>query len=1110
MVARTIRALLVGIDEYEPPVPALHGCVNDIEAFARLLRKRAAAAGDHLDIRILRNAAASRAAVISAFDEHLGTATAGQTALFYYSGHGSQEPALPEHMELEPDGLNETLVLHDSRGPGGYDLADKELAQLVAGSCASGAHVAVILDCCHSGSGVRAVLEDGVAVRRAPADVRRRPAESYLGLPAVAPAPTRSAANWLNAETRYVLLAACRSDQSAKEVRVGEERRGAMSAALEVAVSRSIGDVSYQALQAWVAAGVRNLAADQTPVLESPEPEDIQLPFLGGAAAPSGPMLTASRIPEHGWVLDAGLLHGIPTPVPGQEPTAVTMHPLAAEELPASADALAKATVDSVGVTTSTLSVTTGAEELDPAATYRAVIRRLPVTPLPVLLDGDPELIARLREDLADSPLTRTVSSGEAALRVLAASDGISLTRPGAERALVAVEPPSPGGIDRIVSAVQHVARWRMVYDRSNPDAALPGSAMDLACLDENGAELDANGGRIERWYRQGRDRQAQPTMKVRLRNRSSRRLYYALLALSELYGISSLLPGGGVWLDPGQEAFVPGSDGKPILYLDVPPDQERTTDVLKLIVSTEEFDAQQLQQDDLRPPTRRRGAQAAAKDISTSPELPAEAADWSTAEISVTTVRPAGFRDLSGAAPVPLAPDVVMLGHPRLTARVRLTSLPMADRDATVSLLPPLLVDQPGITEPYSFAATRVPGAELSVLELADVGDASAVSVEQPLIIKVDGIAEPGERVLPIAFDGMDYLPAGYSRTAGGQTEIRITRLPSPSEELTRSLGGSLKILFRKLVLRPLGLGYDHPHLSVVTFGADGEAAYDHDGGHVRAAIAGARRLLLVVHGIIGDTRGMAAAMAVTAMLGDYDALLAFDYENVDTPVQETARALGERLRSAGLAPDGGQQVDILAHSMGGLVSRWFIEREEGAGMVRHLVVCGTPSGGSPWPGVRDLATSMLTLALNGMSAPAGPLGVAGTVLGFAVQAVERPDVTLDSMVPGSGLLTALAASPQPPVPYTAVAGRDPFGPAGDASRARRILEKLRIPKLVLDAVFADTASDLAVSVRSATTFGASWTPPPRIEADCGHLTYFASAGGIAAVQRALSWHDS
>ena len=58
--------------------------------------------------------------------------------------------------------------------------------------------------------------------------------------------------------------------------------------------------------------------------------------------------------------------------------------------------------------------------------------------------------------------------------------------------------------------------------------------------------------------------------------------------------------------------------------------------------VSTEEFDAQQLQQDDLKAPTRLRGAEAPDRGIGTRPELPAGEADWSTAEIIVTTVHPA------------------------------------------------------------------------------------------------------------------------------------------------------------------------------------------------------------------------------------------------------------------------------------------------------------------------------------------------------------------------------------------------------------------------------------------------------------------------------------
>jgi hypothetical protein len=58
---------------------------------------------------------------------------------------------------------------------------------------------------------------------------------------------------------------------------------------------------------------------------------------------------------------------------------------------------------------------------------------------------------------------------------------------------------------------------------------------------------------------------------------------------------------------------------------------------------------------------------------------------------------------------------------------------------------------------------------------------------------------------------------------------------------------------------------------------------------------------------------------------------------------------------------------------------------------------------------------------------------------------------------------------------------------------------------------MFAGIAIDLAVSIPSATTFrSSSAARPPQIEVDCNHLTYFALADGMAAVRRAMSWHDS
>ncbi len=133
------------------------------------LADRIGRAGDRFEPLLLLDNNATRQAVIDGFRQHLRKATQDDVALFYYSGYGSQEQSPPQFWYLEPDRLDETLVCWDSRLEDGWDLADKELAQLIAEVAANGPHIAVILDCCHSVSGTRAP-EERVGVRRVPTD----------------------------------------------------------------------------------------------------------------------------------------------------------------------------------------------------------------------------------------------------------------------------------------------------------------------------------------------------------------------------------------------------------------------------------------------------------------------------------------------------------------------------------------------------------------------------------------------------------------------------------------------------------------------------------------------------------------------------------------------------------------------------------------------------------------------------------------------------------------------------------------------------------------------------------------------------------------------------
>jgi hypothetical protein len=174
-----LYALLVGIDDYPAGVPKLAGCVNDAGRYRDYLKDRFAP--EALALEMLTNAQATREAMIGVFRSHLAKAGPDDVVLFQYSGHGAQSTSAPEFLEFQPDGKDAGLVGFDSRLPGKFDLADKELAVLIAEVAANNPHIAVIFDCCHSGSGTRSADEINGAVARftGPATYKRELA-SYI------------------------------------------------------------------------------------------------------------------------------------------------------------------------------------------------------------------------------------------------------------------------------------------------------------------------------------------------------------------------------------------------------------------------------------------------------------------------------------------------------------------------------------------------------------------------------------------------------------------------------------------------------------------------------------------------------------------------------------------------------------------------------------------------------------------------------------------------------------------------------------------------------------------------------------------------------------------
>lgn len=1114
----TLHALLVGIDAYPSSIPPLYGCLNDIAAFNVWLKGRAAGGAYQLAVHTLTDAQATREAVINGFRQ-LGQAGEGDVALFYYSGHGSQQCTPPEFWAIEPDHKNETLVLHDSRSPGSWDLADKELAVLIAGVAARGAHVVVILDSCHSGSGTRGDREPA-AVRWISADERPRPPESYLFSPqALAQGPLRGTrdvrpSGWLVLpEGRHVLLAACRAEQTAKEYFADGQHWGAFSYFLRAALESANGPLAYRDLFKIAQAGVCTNIFDQNPQVEAIQSLDLDRPFLGGAIQPRPTAYTASVL-DGVWQLDAGFVHGIPA-VSETEVVSLALFTLEtpAAELRQLEHAVAEAVVTRVRPDSCSIEIRSG--QPNPQRTYRAVVIGLPLPRVGVCMAGDEAGLKAVRQVLSSSgpqgAASLYVGEDPAAPQLcLSARDGIySLTRPGGEMPLTAhIAGYTAESARKVVQNLEHIARWLKTSELRNPvSQLLPSEAVKMTLL-RDGQALDPAHLRVE--YRQVGGKWQQPSYTVRIKNQSATTLFCALLGLWESFGIETLLsPAAVVRLEAGQEY-------EQVLYASIPDglwQQGITTrqDILKLVVSTEEFDARLLAQGSLETPRQLRASRGLAarsplnrlmnrlqtRESSSQPDD--VYGDWQTFQVVMSVHRPLDTQPTprGGELPLDLGAGVTLDPHPALVGRVRVGVVAPNGRDLGQLPLPNILRQDSGESQPYYFRRMRGPSENL--LELKDVQDPTVVTPQAPLRLHVKDRLAPGEKILAFGFDGEFYLPVGVGRSEGETTCIDLYRLPPPVG-VGRDLQGSIRILFQKFIAKPLGLPYPYPTLAAITLGPGG-AQYEADPVTVRARVAQAQRITLYVHGFTGETRTM---LPDPEHAPSGELILAFDYESIHTTVEKTARALKQRLAEVGLAAGHTREVRLVAHSLGGVVARWFIEREGGDKVVQKLVMLGSPNLGTPWPKIHQWATFGLGLALNGLSAVAWPF----KALAWLLNLTEVVDNALDQIQPDADLLETLNASADPGRPYTLIAGNTAIIPqaleSGADSRLARLLTRLGYGTASL--AFLQKPNDTVVSVDSAYGVPAGRQPAPRtLAAACDHVTFFNSEAGLQALAEAL-----
>ncbi|HKD04942.1 MAG TPA: alpha/beta fold hydrolase [Bryobacteraceae bacterium] len=1101
----TVHALLVGIDNYPRPEHRLSGCRNDVSHFEALLRARIPAPS--LRLKTLLDNEATRESVISAFRDHLGNAGRGDTALFFYAGHGSQERTPPEFLASEPDGLDETLVLWDSREAGHWDLADKELAALIREVSSKGPHTVVILDCCHSGSGTRRPAgEDAPKVRRFPRDARVRPLESLLPEARAAASRDVGESGWdLSAEGRHILFAACRDDQEAAEYAAGDRKRGAFSYFLMTALADAPATVTHRDLAAIARARVAAVYSNQMPQIEATEDADLDRMFLGGAIAPRRRAFLAAE-KDGEWWIDAGDIQGIAHPRGSERVSFALFESTAtATQLNDVGNAAARAEAIEVQAASSRLRVVRGM--LQSGRQYKAVVIGVPVPRREVRLSGEDAAKSEARAALAQSVETREAASGGDFLLECAAGD--FRIRNGHDLRLLTAPAATA---KEAVGHLDHIAQWMNLAELENPASAIEESEFAIAILEGRRGDQELPGREIR--FTSGRSPRGLVPREFRLRmeNRGQRDLYFAVLAMDELYSCATnLIPAGVLRIRPGDG---PGwaLNGRS-LKSEVPAALRRegrteSRDILKVIVSNTDFEVRHAALNALRaaPVQASRGivsnsldrllARRRLRTISAASDSDS-VSDFRTYTVVISTVEPKEQVDLSAQAPVEVGEGVTIEPHPTLGAKARLSVAEATRSDLGAPPLPPLLRSFPEESETICFTSARGASPGLSVLELSDVSSHESVTPENPLVVRLPQQLKDGEVVLPIGFDGEDYLVLGYGASLGGRAAVTLQRLPHPVQQGTRSLTGSIRILFQKFSSEVLDTTYRYPVLAYASWDATGKVHFEKDRQSIRAKVAAARRVIVFVHGIIGDTFAMGARLAPKPD----DAYLTFDYENLDTTIEENAAGLEKALEDHGLGEGHGKELILIAHSMGGLISRWFIEVLGGRTLVSRLILCGTPNGGSSWATIEDFLTSAASLAINGLTR----ISWSAAAVGRMFAGLPRINNSLKQMKPGSGLLTTLAVAGDPGVPYAILAGNTSLAGSGAEGRVRRLLKK--VVRTAVAPAFLFTPNDVAVSVESIGSVSASRVPKVTTkEVACDHMSYFSNDASVAELRTLLA----
>jgi uncharacterized glyoxalase superfamily protein PhnB/pimeloyl-ACP methyl ester carboxylesterase len=1170
-MANHVYALLIAIDKYQHPVPPLGGCVRDSQDLKAYLE--ATVPPDQLKLMTLWDAAATKDRIVDAFLSHLNQAGPDDTVLLHYAGHGSQEKAPEVFWEMEPDHKNETLVCYDSRrtiqGEYHRDLADKELRALIHQVAQKNPHIVTIFDCCHAGSNTRTTAK--VTSRQAPDDkTAARSLDQYVFMQRDEFADTyrkEFEAGRLRRKTlpqgNHIALQGSRSVQTAKELAIDGKTGGIFTYSLLKALKESQGDITYAQLIGRAAAFVQSKVADQDPMLDvvfsetlsSQTSQEANRIFLRGSLKKDDKSFPLSWDRKQGaWTVEAGELNGLPRQGQVQFAVYAENHDITADPDGTINTAVSK----KVHGTFSTVNFTGSETIVDKNARFKATVLQLPLARTRVSFEAEDQgqkagrdlLIQAFEQSGQGSEakkyLEKVAPGEESDYRIVAFShqgeQKYGIFRPADTQPLTGfVMGHQPESARSVLARMASIARWDRTKELENPSTQIPADSLKLqieAIHMDPQTETETRtetlqpdpSGEVQVAYEIYGDVTESswgrtPVYKISVTNsHPSKTFHCALLYMGSDFSVRNLFT-GEMTIGPGQTKF---ADGGNTLAPHVPEELvqlglTQDSSYLKLVASTEPFKPDLLEQNGLDYPTTFRDViedslSALLNENRTRSLLlrkPKKVTDWTTRILRLTNVWSGTSAEESAVAQSNIKVDLPADSQ----ATVKISNLGNASRSLSAQL--------PGAEalrfSPLARTLEVAPGQGFAPgKEVVEIEGLKGVSEATPLVFRFKEKLGADESLITVQEEDGILLPVLAEEDENGLPVIRLTHIPE-SEVQERGIGRSIKLLFHKMLSGKFGIKeFPYPRLGIVTQ-AEQETSLNFETDELKAAVAGAQRILLTIHGYTSECVGCFFSAtekypehSLYKIMRDdagYDLVLGYEYETLDTPIQSIAASLRRKLAEVGLGPNHSKELHILAHSLGGLVSRYFIEMLEGHKVVSQLIMAGTPNGGSPWASIKEWALLGSTLLLNNIPGVGWGLSAVGFLLNLAKSFDDSLESTSDAMKPSSDFLSTLTQAPDPGIPYFILAGsidKRPDDPRlresveATKSKLEKVLSKLSLSNS-LKKIFKDQ-NDIAVGVGSILNVPENRSPEKLSEVvACNHFGYFSKDGALEQLKSLL-----